>query len=482
MTLTADQTSLEHGRRAFRQLFPVVSLAMFVSFGDNTLVATALPAIAAEFGQPSRAGLAISAYLVAMMVAAPVFGRLGDAFGYKTMVAPAVALFVLASTLCALSWNLPALVAFRALQGLGGGGLVALSSAMMAERIPVRQRAAYQGYIATVVVCSYAIGPILSGLLTEFFDWRAVFLLNLPFGMAILWFTRNLPATDAGRRPFRMDLPGVAFLALFVSSLVGTFEAIPAGRVLPVAALVATAAAALVLLIRRERRAFRPLLPAAVLTDPAIRLANLLVLLYGICSVPLLVMLPIYYRTIHGLPPSQIGIAVLPVSAGLVASSLMTGRLVARTGRVLVWGVGGMAMMAAVLCAFALLPGLSLPVILVGLAVVGIGMGTVLGPVQIVVQLAARREDLGSAASTIHVSRLMGAACGTALASSILYLVLARDPTAQALFEGLLAHPAARDATHPPIFDAAFGAVFAVIAAISLAAAGVARAVPLQRL
>ena len=178
-TLEPDAADLAEGRRSFWLLFPVVSLAMFVSFGDNTIVATALPALAAEFGEPTRAPLIISAYLVAMMVAAPVFGRLGDAFGHKPMLRPAAGLFIAASGLCTLAPEFWALVAFRSAQGIGAGGLVALASALLAERILPRQRAGYQGYIATFVVGSYATGPILSGLLTEFADWRAIFLLNI---------------------------------------------------------------------------------------------------------------------------------------------------------------------------------------------------------------------------------------------------------------------------------------------------------------
>ena len=173
---------------------------------------------------------------------------------------------------------------------------------------------------------------------------------------------------------------------------------------------------------------------------------------------------------------------MLPISVGLVVSSLATGQLVARTGMVLSWAVCGMTGMSLVLAGFSLVPGLSLHAILFGLFFIGLGMGTVLGPVQIVVQLAAAASDLGSASSTIHVSRLMGAACGTALSSTILYVVLSRDPSAQALFEGLMTRSDVPAEIRPGTFDAAFSAIFGAIALMALACAAVAASVPLRKL
>lgn len=477
------QPSAEETQHAFWQLFPVVSLAMFVSFGDNTIVATALPAVAAEFGAPAGATLVISAYLVAMMVAAPVFGRLGDAFGYRTMILPAVALFILPSLLCALAPNLASLVSFRALQGLGGGGLVSLASALLAERIPPRQRAGYQGYIATVVVASYAIGPILSGFLTQYADWRAVFLLNVPFGLTILYFLRRVPPRGVPRVPFRMDVLGTVLLTLFVATLVALFQLLAEGMARPAVGLGMLAVAALAGLIWQERRAPHPLLPAAVMRNPAILRVNAMVVLYGLAVVPFLVFLPIYYRAGHGLAAAQIGLAILPVSVGLVISSLATGRLVARTGRILVWAVMGMAGMAVLLGLLALRPDMAFGTILVVLCGIGLCMGTVLGPVQIVVQVASARGELGSASSTVHVSRLMGAACGTSIVTTLLYATLARDPGTLAAFQAVMAQPdAGLMATRQSAFDTAFAVVFGAIAVTCLAAAWVARSVPIQRL
>src|SRR5579863_4418122 len=204
----------------FWRVFPSIMLPMFMAVADQTIVATALPSMASDFGAVERISWVVVSYLIANTIAAPVYGRLGDSFGRKPMMLTALAVFILGSVLCALAPNIEVLTATRVLQGFGGGGLMTLSQALVGETIPPRERGRYQGYLAGISVASSTFGPVAGGYLTQAFGWRSIFLVNLPLGLIAVLLVFRLKVLPADRRRTTFDAPGLVLFMLFVSPVI----------------------------------------------------------------------------------------------------------------------------------------------------------------------------------------------------------------------------------------------------------------------
>jgi MFS family permease len=190
---------------AFLTVFPSIMLPMFLAVVDQTIVATALPAIIAAMGHVERASWIVVSYLIASTIAAPIYGRLGDAFGRRRLMFVALAIFIVTSVLCAAAPSVELLTLARVLQGLGGGGLMTLSQALIGEAIPARERARYQGYLATVAISASTFGPVAGGYLTEHSGWQAIFLVNLPIGLAAVALTWRLSNLVSAHNEWRPD-------------------------------------------------------------------------------------------------------------------------------------------------------------------------------------------------------------------------------------------------------------------------------------
>src|SRR5579864_1179485 len=204
---------------AFLTVFPSIMLPMFLAVVDQTIVATALPAIAAATGEVQHASWIVVGYLIAATVAAPIYGRLGDAFGRRRLMFAALAVFIAASILCAMARTIELLTLARLLQGLGGGGLMTLSQALIGESIPPRERARYQGYLASVAMVANSFGPVAGGYLTEHFGWQTIFLINVPIGLGAVALTTRLPLSNAPRLGWRADPGGLVLFTMFVATI-----------------------------------------------------------------------------------------------------------------------------------------------------------------------------------------------------------------------------------------------------------------------
>src|ERR1700761_2280135 len=208
----------------FLPVFPSIMLPMFLAAVDQTIVATALPAIAGSLGDVERVSWIVVSYLVANTIAAPVYGRLGDVVGRKKMMFVALAVFVGASVLCAISGSILMLTASRLLQGIGGGGLMTLSQALIAESVPPRQRGKYQGYLSGMYASAATFGPVAGGYLTEHFGWHSVFLVNVPLGALAAGLVMRLPAHPSGGGRVQFDVWGTVFFALFIAPVLLAME------------------------------------------------------------------------------------------------------------------------------------------------------------------------------------------------------------------------------------------------------------------
>lgn len=430
---------------AFVTVFPSIMLPMFLAVVDQTIVATALPAIAASTGQVERASWIVVSYLIAATIAAPIYGRLGDSLGRRRLMFAALAVFILASLLCAVSPTVELLTLARVLQGLGGGGLMTLSQALVGEAIPPRERARYQGYLAAVAVCANTFGPIAGGYLTEHFGWQSIFLVNVPIGLGAVALTWRLRSVTTERLAWRADAGGLVLFTVFVATTLLALEQVQHVDLsaLPLAAgLVAAGLVALVLLIRHENRIPSPLIPLTLLRQPAIWHSDALAACHGAALVSLITFLPVYLQVVRGASPSATGLLLVPLTIGIGVGSLVTGRLVNKTGLTTVFPIVGLALATVSLVILAMwASALGTAALAVLLLCIGLFMGTVMGVVQVSVQSASGPLQLGEAAASVQFSRSIGAAFGTALVATMLFAVLSiRNKEAADVFATMVEH------------------------------------------
>ncbi|MCJ8144036.1 MFS transporter [Ancylobacter sp. A5.8] len=465
-------------------------LPMFLGIVDQTIVATALPSIGQDLGSVERLSWIMVAYLVAITISAPVFGLLGDSFGRKRLLLVALGSVSFFSVLCAFATSVEMLALGRFAQGLGGGGLMTLSHALIGESVPPRQRGHFQSYTASVAVTASTIGPVLGGVLAEGFGWQAVFLVNLPVAAAAAFLVGRLPAHRAPAENFRFDYAGVILFALTVTSALIAMEQLQDLASLSIPrfmTLIGVSLVLLPLLIWREQRASQPLLPLTLLGTPAIWRSDALAFLHGACMVSLITFIPIYLCVVHGTSAAKAGLVMLPMTACIGLGSILTGRLVSETGRTAIFPSIGLTLAALSMLTFAWLsPSLSTLAASIMLGVTSFFMGSVMAVVQITVQWAAGTHHLGRAAASVQLSRSLGAAFGTALIGTVIFMIinLAGSDAASMLSDLLGREEAALAAVTPAIradIAQAFRAGFLLIGALAALAAALACTLPLRR-
>jgi EmrB/QacA subfamily drug resistance transporter len=479
----------------FLKVFPSIMLPMFLAVADQTIVATALPAIASSLGEIERASWVVVSYLIANTIAAPVYGRLGDTFGRRSMMIVALVIFVAGSVLCALAPNIELLTAFRVLQGFGGGGLMTLSQALIGETIPPRERGRYQGYLAGVSVTSSAFGPVAGGYLTQVLGWQSIFLINVPLGFIAGVLVLRLERRPSDRRRTTFDIPGLVLFIMFVSPVILALEQVQRmdASTLPMAlGFLAFGILALVALIWQERRNTSPLIPPRLFEQPSIWRSDGLAACHGAALVSLITFLPIYLRAVRGASPAETGLLLLPLTFGIGLGSLITGQIVTRTGRTAVFPTYGLMTATAGLLVLAFgMPYFSFGELPWVFAFIALSMGTVMGVVQITVQTVAGPRMLGTGAAMVQFSRSVGAAFGTAAVAAILFSVLAAsDRETASLFgtiidqgpDAIASLPAARQAVVQSEIADAFRAAFVMIAAFTSVGTWLAWSMPLRRL
>ncbi|HEY4171473.1 MAG TPA: MFS transporter [Rhodopila sp.] len=427
----------------FLTVFPSIMLPMFLAAVDQTIVATALPAIAGSLGDVERVSWVVVAYLVANTIAAPVYGRLGDAIGRRKMMFVALGVFICASLLCAVSGSILMLVFARLLQGAGGGGLMTLSQALIAESVPPRERGKYQGYLSGMYASAATFGPVAGGYLTEHFSWHAIFLVNVPLGALAALLVMRLPAHASRGGRVQFDVWGTVFFAGFITPVLLAMERaqhIDLAAAPAVIALLVLAAASLVLLIRQEKRASAPLLPIQLFRQAGIWRTDTMAACVAAQTVSLVSFLPMYLQVVRGSSVGHSGVLLLPLTLGVAIGSFFCGRLIASTGRTAILPSVGLAVSATMLLSLAAFaPHLANGTIIGMLSVGSFFSGTAMPVVQMTVQVVAGPRFLGSAAASVQFSRSVGASIGTALVGAVLFAVLAaHDPQTAAMFAHLV--------------------------------------------
>jgi EmrB/QacA subfamily drug resistance transporter len=391
---------------------------------DQTVLATALPTIARRLGTLGDVSYLVTAYVLASTVATPLWGKLGDRHGRRTLLAVALSFFLLASAACGAAQTLGQLIAARSVQGLAAGGLMALAMASVGDLVDPRERPRWQGRIAAAFSAAAVAGPLIGGLLVQHASWRWVFYVNLPVGLlALAGIARWLPAGTSDDRRAPLDLLGAGILAvasgsaLLVISLGG--HQIDWGSP-AMLALSAVAVAGSVLFVLRERRAADPVVPLALLSSRTVRVASTGMFLVTGALFGVTVFIPVLLQASTGLSPTDAGLVLAAMTIGLTISTTIAGRRIARTGRLRRLPVLGAAMMALTLAGLALdAPSASPAVVVAGLVVFGGGFGLTSQLLVAAVQNGVARTQIGVATATTTFFRAFGGASGAAALGAV---------------------------------------------------------------
>jgi EmrB/QacA subfamily drug resistance transporter len=427
-------------RAEFLNLFAAVFLPMLMAAADQTLLATATPAIAASIGGLRDTSWIAVGYLLASATIVPLYGRLGDAHGRRNMLRVALGVFTLGSLACAVAQTLPQLVAARVLQGLGGGGLMTLSQALIGELVPPRERMRFQGYFALVFTSASIGGPVIGGLVVSHASWRWLFLANLPLAAFAAWRLTRLPAGERHPAAGGRDLAGQLLFA--VSTVSTLFWLTQVGHRFPWLSpeslgLAAVAVVSIGALVWHERRHPAPFMPVDLMRVRTIALSTVLTALFAATLFSVIFFLPIYLQLGHSVSAQTAGLLLLPVTLGMVSAAMLGSRLIARTGDPHWIPVGGMSLAAAGLLLLGLLPDERWLVISLGF-ITGLGLGSVMPVNQVVVQTVAGRARLGAATALMGLARSTGGASGAALFGAVVFALIPHLDTVQAFHRAFL--------------------------------------------
>jgi EmrB/QacA subfamily drug resistance transporter len=410
-------------RRRLLLTFAGLLLAMLLASLDQTIVTTALPTIVGDLGGIDQLSWVVTAYMLAATVTIPLWGRVSDLYGRKRLFQAAIVVFLAGSALSGAAQSLGELIAFRALQGLGAGGLMTLAMAIVADIISPRERGRYQGYIQMVFVLASVAGPLLGGLFADHLSWRWVFYVNLPIGaVALTVVSTTLEHTAPSRRP-AIDYLGAALLAgaltalLLVTTWGGRQYAWTSAEVLGLAAAIV---ALLVGFVARERRAAEPILPLRLFRDPVFDVVSAALFLTTCAFFAAIVFTPLYLQLVTGASATSSGLLLLPLLLAAAASTAVSGRLISRTGRYKRFPLAGLALMTAGLLLLSQMDETtSRATASLFLVVFGAGFGMVSQVLTIAVQNAVERSDIGIATASANLFRALGGAVGVALFGAI---------------------------------------------------------------
>ncbi|MGP2441374.1 MDR family MFS transporter [Streptomyces sp. JW3] len=398
-------------------------LGMLLAALDQTIVSTALPTIVSDLGGMEHLSWVVTAYLLAATAATPLWGKLGDQYGRKRLFQTAIVIFLAGSALCGVAQNMGELIAFRAVQGLGGGGLMVLSMAIVGDLVPPRDRGRYQGLFGAVFGATSVLGPLLGGVFTEHLSWRWVFYINLPVGLIALAVIATVLHIPRRTERHVIDYLGTFLIAavatclVLVASLGGTTWAWASPGIIGLAVLGVLLAAVFVTV---ERRAAEPVLPLRLFRVRTFVLSAVISLVVGFALFGAMTYLPTFLQVVQGVSPTMSGVHMLPMVVGLLLASTVSGQIVSRTGRWKVFPIAGTGVTALGLLLLHQLDENSPTAEMSAFFFVfGAGLGLVMQILVLIVQNAVPYEDLGVATSGATFFRSIGAAFGVAVFGTV---------------------------------------------------------------
>ncbi|MET8014333.1 MFS transporter [Streptomyces sp. NPDC005271] len=410
-------------RRTVLVAIGALLLGMLLAALDQTIVSTALPTIVSDLGGLDHLSWVVTAYLLASTAATPLWGKLGDQYGRKRLFQAAIVIFLVGSALCGLAQDMGQLIAFRGLQGLGGGGLIVLSMAIVGDIVPPRERGRYQGLFGAVFSATSVLGPLLGGVFVDRLSWRWVFYINLPVGIVALLVIASVLHIPVSRTPHRIDYLGTFLIAAVAAALVlmaslgGVTYGWGSWQIVGLAVL---GAVLLVAFVRVERRAAEPVLPLKLFRSRTFTLCAVIGFIVGFAMFGSMVYLPTFLQVVQGVSPTMSGVHMLPMVLGMLFTSTLSGHLVSRTGRYKVFPILGTAVTAVgLLLLHQLRESSGVVEMSAYFFVFGGGLGLVIQVLVLIVQNSVSYQDLGVVTSGATFFRSIGASFGVSVFGTI---------------------------------------------------------------
>jgi EmrB/QacA subfamily drug resistance transporter len=406
-----------------RLIFTALLFVLLLAALDQTIVSTALPTIVGDLGGISHLSWVVTAYLLAATITGPLYGKLGDLYGRKKVLQSAIVVFLVGSVLCGLAQSMAQLIAFRALQGLGAGGLMVVTLAVVGDIIPPRERGRYQGYFGAVFGVSTVVGPLLGGFFVDSLSWRWIFYVNLPVGAVALSIIAVAFHTRESHTRHAMDYLGAALLAgslasvVLFTSLGGTTWAWGSPKIV---ALIVASIVLTPLFVLAEARAAEPILPLSLFRNHTFSVTSAVGFIVGFALFGAVTYLPLYLQVTKGSSPTASGLQLAPLMAGVLVTSILSGQLITKLGRYRVFPIVGTALVAVAMLLLSRLEVATSVWVAAGFAVVlGLGLGMDMQVLVLAVQNSVERSVMGVATSGSTMFRQIGGSIGVALFGTI---------------------------------------------------------------